>query len=122
MHKKKIKNITYYYTSTRENGKVKTIYLGKDVKSAKKKEKRMNGNHNTFMYRVKLISVITLCLLVLSLGMMQMTGMFSGEPAGGDDFSGEVPDQGFSACIEFEKETNESEGFVTIKSYYYGLN
>ena len=38
MHKKKISGISYYYTSVREKGKVKTVYLGKDKSLAKKNE------------------------------------------------------------------------------------
>jgi hypothetical protein len=43
MHQKRIKNINYYYTSVRENGSVKTIYLGKDESEARQKEMEILG-------------------------------------------------------------------------------
>jgi len=52
MHKKKIRDTIYYYTSIRENGRVKTIYLGRTEEEAKKKEEeilkeRKTGEINT---------------------------------------------------------------------------
>ncbi len=41
MHKKTVKGKTYYYTSVRINGKIKTFYLGKTHEEAMKKEKRI---------------------------------------------------------------------------------
>ena len=43
MHKKIIRGTVYYYTSVRENGRVKTIYLGKTEKEALKKEKQLKS-------------------------------------------------------------------------------
>ena len=43
MHKKKIRGVTYYYTSVRENGNVKTIYLGRTRKEAARKEAELKG-------------------------------------------------------------------------------
>ena len=116
MHKKKIKNITYYYTSTRENGKVKTIYLGKDSKTARKKEKDINGN-NSFSI-VKIVPVIIACLLLLSFGVVQMTGMLSADSAE-ENNTVEI----FSPVAE-DPETHSgepAEKLFTVKSYYYGF-
>lgn len=43
MHKKIIRGVTYYYTTVRENGKIKTIYLGRTKREARRKEAELKG-------------------------------------------------------------------------------
>jgi hypothetical protein len=43
MHKKIIRGVTYFYTTVRDNGKVKTIYLGKTEDEARMKESELQG-------------------------------------------------------------------------------
>jgi len=43
MHKKVIRGVTYYYTTVRENGKIKTIYLGRTRSEARKREAELKG-------------------------------------------------------------------------------
>lgn len=44
MHKKVIRGTVYYYTSVRENGRVRTIYLGRDKGGAREKETGLKNN------------------------------------------------------------------------------
>ncbi len=49
MHKKVIHGKEYYYSSYREDGKVKSKYLGSDKKLAIKKEREMNGESSNLL-------------------------------------------------------------------------
>jgi hypothetical protein len=75
MHKKIIHGKEYYYASYREDGKVKSKYLGSDKELALQKEREMNGEKNSMFMIYGLVGL----LLVLSLfGMaMDMTGYAS---------------------------------------------
>ncbi|RLJ09721.1 MAG: hypothetical protein DRP15_02695, partial [Candidatus Aenigmatarchaeota archaeon] len=73
MHKKTIHGTVYYYTSVRENGKVKTIYLGRDEKEALKKEKKIRRSRKK--YKNKLFTIIVLILLATIVG-SRFTGFF----------------------------------------------
>ncbi|MCK5023473.1 MAG: hypothetical protein KAS04_04845, partial [Candidatus Aenigmarchaeota archaeon] len=76
MHKKVIKGITYYYTSVRENGRVKTIYLGRDKRDARKKEMGIKGIPETPYFgapKMKLFTIISL-LIIVSASLFFMQG------------------------------------------------
>jgi len=69
MHKKRINGRDYYYTSIRKNGKVHTIYLGKDPKTARKKEKELK---NQLTSRKKGIAALTLGFILLLLILLNL--------------------------------------------------
>ncbi len=68
MHKKKIKGTNYYYTSVRENGKIKTIYLGRDEEEALRRERELKSTRiRTFDHSLtnkRLLISVFLFLLV----------------------------------------------------------
>ncbi|MEM5872067.1 MAG: putative metal-binding motif-containing protein, partial [Candidatus Aenigmatarchaeota archaeon] len=81
MHKKKIKDMVYYYTSIRENGKVKTIYLGKNEEEAKKKEEKLKKNStNRFNERfpTKKLALIFFVVFTITLGFLFLRGFYVG--------------------------------------------
>ncbi len=63
MHKKRIHDKWYYYTSYRdENGKVKSKYLGNDEKTALKREREFKGEHgNPFWVYLLIFSLVGVC-------------------------------------------------------------
>lgn len=72
MHKKIIRGKTYYYTSVREDGKVRTIYLGMTEEDALRKERELHGEGpNRFVAG----TVISLMLAVLVLFGPSFTGL-----------------------------------------------
>ncbi|MBT4334216.1 hypothetical protein HOD61_00130 [archaeon] len=75
MHKKRIGDKEYFYTSVRdENGKVKTIYLGSTSKGAKKREAELGLTRKKQGINLQLISIIFLSLLLISTGFLAITG------------------------------------------------
>ncbi len=62
MHKKIIRGKPYYYTSVRENGKIKTIYLGRNPKNAKQKEMEIKLNKTKTKAKKSIVSKIRLLI------------------------------------------------------------
>ncbi|MBN2042345.1 MAG: DUF2341 domain-containing protein, partial [Candidatus Aenigmarchaeota archaeon] len=82
MHKKRIKNSIYYYTSLRERGSVKTVYLGKNEKIAREKEKKILGKPDQKASKLTYASIAVVFVFMISIGFMQFTGLLIGP--GGD--------------------------------------
>ena len=47
MHKKIIRGTVYYYTSIRENGRIKTIYLGRKEEEASERERLLKNKRSS---------------------------------------------------------------------------
>ena len=75
MHKKRIKDKDYFYTSIRDkNGSVKTIYLGSNKREAIKKEKEMGLSKSSFNFNLQTIIIIFIALLIGVGGFFAFTG------------------------------------------------
>ena len=76
MHKKRIKDKDYFYTSIRdENGKVKTIYLGSDKKNAKLKERELGLSKSSAGINLPKFSIVLIILAVFLTGFFTTTGL-----------------------------------------------
>lgn len=67
MHKKKVKNKFYYYTTRRSASKTRSIYLGKNFSEAKEKEKQLL-NTDVQRFNWKAFSITLLLFLILGVG------------------------------------------------------
>jgi parallel beta-helix repeat protein len=66
LHKKRIKDRDYYYTTIREkSGKTKTLYLGSNKRTAVEKEKSLGLTHKN---HINFISIFLVVFAILSLG------------------------------------------------------
>ena len=75
MHKKRIKDKTYFYTSVRdEEGKVKTIYLGSNKRNAKQKEEELGLSNNKKSFNLHSIIAVLLVLAISLTGFFTITG------------------------------------------------
>ena len=74
MHKKIIHGKEYYYASYREDGKVKSKYLGSDKKLAIKKEREFNGTGPGGLWMYGLIIIL---LGLCSIGGYTITGFMT---------------------------------------------
>ncbi len=78
MHKKRIGDKDYFYTSIRdEKGKVKTIYLGSNKKSALKKEKDLGLNKSNNLLNLHILVLFIALIFLVSLGFFTFTGFES---------------------------------------------
>ncbi|NIP40893.1 MAG: DUF2341 domain-containing protein, partial [Candidatus Aenigmarchaeota archaeon] len=64
MHKKRIRDTVYYYTSVRENGRVKTIYLGRTEKEALKRERELKGERKFHLADNRFLASVFIIILV----------------------------------------------------------
>lgn len=72
MHKKVIRGVTYYYTTVRENGRVKTIYLGRTKDEARQREAELKGIEprsfpRTWFYLILIILVVAALIFGVNL-------------------------------------------------------
>ena len=77
MHKKIIRNTVYYYTSVRENGRVKTIYLGRTKKEALKKERELKNKRRASPVNIRIFSYIFLAAII-AVGLFFFRGIIVG--------------------------------------------
>ncbi|MDD5133171.1 MAG: hypothetical protein PHD81_02400 [Candidatus Nanoarchaeia archaeon] len=66
MHKKRVRDSFYYYTTKREGNKTKSIYLGRNLIEAKKKEAKILGFNSNIPHRN--VFLIPLVLILLFFG------------------------------------------------------
>ena len=77
MHKKKIRDTVYYYTSVRENGRVKTIYLGRSEKEAIKKERELK-NTGKMPFKNKRFLAYIFVIIIVAAGLFTFRGILVG--------------------------------------------
>lgn len=67
MHKKKVKNKLYYYTTVREGNKTKSVYLGKSFQEAERKEKQLHKtSFNWPSQKRTLLSIAIITLIIIT--------------------------------------------------------
>ncbi|MBT6824044.1 hypothetical protein HOA59_01260, partial [archaeon] len=75
MHKKRIKDKDYFYTSIRdETGSVKTIYLGSNRKVAKRKERELGLSKSSKNFNLHTIITLMIFLTIALTGFFAFTG------------------------------------------------
>ncbi len=78
MHKKVIRDTVYYYTSVRENGRVKTIYLGRTEAEAVKRENELKKAKSHAVFKADFFGrniLKTRPVLYLSLAVLVVAGL-----------------------------------------------
>jgi subtilisin family serine protease len=77
MHKKRIRNTVYYYTSIRENGRIKTIYLGRTEAEAREKERELKKPEENFLSGKRLMALFFI-IAVIGTSLFLLRGMYVG--------------------------------------------
>ena len=76
MHKKRVRDSFYYYTTVRKGDKTSSVYLGKDLLEAKKKESKLHHSNLGIPQITGILFIIGLTLLTFML-VDSFTGFFS---------------------------------------------
>ncbi|MFA5175752.1 MAG: LamG domain-containing protein [Candidatus Nanoarchaeia archaeon] len=83
MHKKRVRDTFYFYTSKREKGKVKSVYLGTNFLSAKKRELELQFNKFSILQTKYVLMLLILVLLLSGFYFMgNYTGLFISNETG----------------------------------------